>query len=403
MELVSSCHAGVLMMQTGTAISKMMVQQIANLEKETNKIKASINEFEIEISPQFKEEQDLTHDGAKPNSEDRSEWCLENNPDFQEEFDNIVNDPTVLEFDDDFALDAFDDTHVNMELATPRDGEMPDFARATKRLRDKDGLPTGKANNNPILDARMCKVEHKDGHKALLAANAIAGNMLAQVNDKGNRHILFKATADQQTDRSEAKQQDAFMTTRSGPQGRREMRKGWEILVQWKDGSTTLVMLKDMKNSCPVQLAKHASQRRVAGNSSFVWWIQHVLNKHNCIIGKLKGKCWACTHKFGVKIPKIIEEAKRFNAENGDALWWDTACKEMKNVRPAFEVWETEILELPPGCQQIAAHMIFDIKMGENFLRKARFVADGHKTKTPGAMCCSSVVSRDSVWIALMI
>jgi hypothetical protein len=47
--------------------------------------------------------------------------------------------------------------------------------------------------------------------------------------------------------------------------------------------------------------------------------------------------------------------------------------------------------------------MIFDVKMGENFRRKARFVADGHKTKTPAAMCYSSVVSRDSVRIALTI
>jgi hypothetical protein len=47
--------------------------------------------------------------------------------------------------------------------------------------------------------------------------------------------------------------------------------------------------------------------------------------------------------------------------------------------------------------------MIFDVKMGENFRRKARFMAEGHKTKTPAAMCYSSVVSRDSVRIALTI
>jgi hypothetical protein len=41
-----------------------------------------------------------------------------------------------------------------------------------------------------------------------------------------------------------------------------------------------------------------------------------------------------------VKIPKSVEEGKAFNEENGDALWWDVACKEMKNVQPAFEVWE---------------------------------------------------------------
>jgi len=47
--------------------------------------------------------------------------------------------------------------------------------------------------------------------------------------------------------------------------------------------------------------------------------------------------------------------------------------------------------------------MIFDVKMGENFRRKARLVADGHKTDSPATITYSSVVSRDSVRIALTI
>ena len=47
--------------------------------------------------------------------------------------------------------------------------------------------------------------------------------------------------------------------------------------------------------------------------------------------------------------------------------------------------------------------MIFDIKMGEKFKRKARMVADGHRTEAPTALTYSSVVSRDSVRIALTI
>ena len=47
--------------------------------------------------------------------------------------------------------------------------------------------------------------------------------------------------------------------------------------------------------------------------------------------------------------------------------------------------------------------MIFDIKMSENFRRKARLVADGHKTTSPSSITYSSVVSRDSVRIALTL
>ena len=46
--------------------------------------------------------------------------------------------------------------------------------------------------------------------------------------------------------------------------------------------------------------------------------------------------------------------------------------------------------------------MKFDIKM-EDFRQKARLVARGHMTKTQATVMCASVVSRETVKIALMI
>ena len=91
----------------------------------------------------------------------------------------------MLEDIADFTPDAFDNTYLNMELAIPRDGDGPDFAKMTKRLRDKDMLTIGRAHNNPILDTRMYEVEYKDRHKALLANNVIAENMFAQIDEEG--------------------------------------------------------------------------------------------------------------------------------------------------------------------------------------------------------------------------
>ena len=391
-----------ILTQKGTVISRTTVQRVTNLEKQTDETKAATSEFDCEIKRIFKEDDEPGYEGSKPNPEDWADFT-KYDADFQEEFTNIVNDSSIPEADNEFTPDIFDDTYLNMELAIPRDGEGPEYARVTKRLRDKDGLPIGTANSNPILDTRMYEVEYPDGYKASLAANAIAENMFAQVDEEGNRHVLFEEIVDHRTDGSEVKQQDAFIETRTGTKRRRETTKGWEILVQWKDQSTTWVTLKDMKHSYPVQLAEYAIQRRIAGEPAFAWWITHVLRKRNRIISKINSKYWVRTHKFGIKVPKNVAQALEFDKENGNTLWRDAIGKEMKNVRPAFEVWEKDISELPPGYQQITCHMIFDIKMGENFRRKARFVADGHKTKTPAAMTYSSVVSRDSVRIALTI
>jgi hypothetical protein len=195
----------------GTVISRTTVQRVTALEKETDEVKAAVVEFDSKISCRFKEEGDLTYDGAKPNPEDWSEY-LQYDPDFQEEFDKIVNDPGISEADKDFTPDVFNNTYLNMVLAIPRDSDGPNFTRVTKRLKDKDGLPIGRANNNPILDTRMYKVEYPDEHKASLAANAIAENMFAQVHDEGSRHVLLKEIIDHQTDGTEVKQQSGDCT-----------------------------------------------------------------------------------------------------------------------------------------------------------------------------------------------
>ena len=75
-----------------TVQSRTTVQKITNLEKETNEMKVAITEFDCGINKRFKEEDNLGYDGAKPNVEDWSEY-LQHAPDFQEEFENIVNDP----------------------------------------------------------------------------------------------------------------------------------------------------------------------------------------------------------------------------------------------------------------------------------------------------------------------
>ena len=62
-----------LLTQKETVISRTTVQHINSLERETDEIKESVNGFDTEISHRFKEEEDLTYDGSKPNPEDWSE------------------------------------------------------------------------------------------------------------------------------------------------------------------------------------------------------------------------------------------------------------------------------------------------------------------------------------------
>ena len=127
----------------------------------------------------------------------------------------------------------------------------------------------------------MYEVEYQDGMKASLAANYIAKNLFAQVDQEGNRHVLLEEIIDYRVNGHEVKLQDAFITTGTGMRRRRETTIGWELLAQWKDGSTNWISLKDLKESYPVQTAEYTVVAKIAMEPAFAWWVPHTLKKRN--------------------------------------------------------------------------------------------------------------------------
>ena len=48
-------------------------------------------------------------------------------------------------------------------------------------------------------------------------------------------------------------------------------------------------------------------------------------------------------------------------------------------MRIDFGLYEGYMEELLPGYQEVSCHIIFDVNMGDNFLRKSRMVSRGLK------------------------
>ena len=124
-------------------------------------------------------------------------------------------------------------------------------------------------------------------------------------------------------------------------------------------------------------------------------------NKEDLPPGYQQIKCHIIFDRL--RIPHTVKEAIDIDKENGDTLWWDAILQEMKILRLAFESYEGNKEDLPPGYQQIKCYMIFDIKIGKKLRRNARLVGGGHITTAPSSITFLSVVSRDSVRIALTI
>jgi hypothetical protein len=384
---------------SGIPMSRTTVQRVTELEKQTEANQQRIAAYNVAMADRFQEGR-LVTTGDKPGLDAWSE-LLETDPDFAEEFAQTFDNPEVKEADDEFDPDSYDG-YINMELAMDRGGDEPELARVTKRLKDNNGNPIGIANNNPILDTRLYEVEYLDGHRAALSANTIAENILAQVDHDGHRQLLFDQIIDHRKDGNELTEGEAKITNSSGVSRNIETTKGWECLISWQDGSTTWSKMKDIKDSYPVQLAEYAVENRIETEPAFKWWVGHVLKKRDRIVKKVKTNYWTKTHKYGFEVPKSYSDCVRIDKDNKNSAWQDAVKKEMVTVRPAFEVHEGEIRSLV-GYQEIKCQFVFDVKLGEGFRKKARLVALGNRTQTPTTLTYSSVVSRDSVRIALTV
>jgi hypothetical protein len=104
---------------------------------------------------------------------------------------------------------------------------------------------------------------------------------------------------------------------------------------------------------------------------------------------------------FGIEVPKTIKETFELDRKNGSTFWADAIANDMKEVCIAFKILPDGHV-VPIGHQKIPSHMVFDVKM-EDFRQKARLVAGGHKTKAPATITYASVVSRETVQLALTI
>jgi len=295
---------------------------------------------------------------------------------------------------DDYTLEVCD-KYLSAQVVLPRGG-LRTRGEVVRRKRDADGRPIGKRNLNPILDTREYEVLFPVGSTKSYLANTIAENLHSQVDEEGRTFTLLEEILDHEKG-DDATSRDA-VTKRN-----RCTTKGWRFLVAWKDGTTTYVPLREMKNSYPVETVDYAIANHLMSEPAFAWWAPYVRRKRAAMVSKLckgKAKYWSRTHKYGIELPKTVEQALEIDSRTGTTYWRDAIDKEMRNVLPAFKFDDED--KIPVGYKFIKCHMIFDITM-VGLIRKARFVAGGHMTDPPAESVYSSIVTRESVRIMFLI
>ena len=87
-------------------------------------------------------------------------------------------------------------------------------------------------------------------------------------------------------DEAAVKSQYAFVTTSSGTKCRRQKKQGVSLCIKCRDGDTTWVALKDIKEAYPIQLSEYALEAKISAEPAFTWWVPHTLKKRKRIIEK---------------------------------------------------------------------------------------------------------------------
>ena len=100
-----------------------------------------------------------------------------------------------------------------------------------------------------------------------------------------------------------------------------------------------------------LEVAQYAINNGLAEEPAFAWWVPYTIRKRDRIIKAMKSRYMRINQKYGIEIPKTVEQAKALDQKTGTTYWMDAIRKEMKNCAKAFEI-------LPEGSRDSSAAMV---------------------------------------------
>ena len=350
------------------------------------------NEAERKARDDFDDKMKDKHGVFDPTSIRADEFTMND----ETEFDNEEQE------DEEMEVEQNDDVHgpeplLHAEVLMAKDDEL-EIAKVIGRKKNADGTYKGRAHRIPTLDSRIFEVEFGDGEVRDVTYNFILQHLHSKLDDEGNVVQVFREIINHRKNKDALDKADQWKA-RSGKKYKVKTVRGWDLEVEWADGTTSWLPLAKVKDSNPVDVAEYAVQNKIDHEPAFDWWCREILKKKQRLVKAVKRRYSKAGYKFGVRVPVDVREAMSIDKDEDNKLWYTAIKKEMDNVKVAFKILE-EDEKIPPGYYKIPCRMIFDIKM--DYTRKARLVAGGHVTDPPATITYSSVVSRESVRIILL-
>jgi hypothetical protein len=192
------------------------------------------------------------------------------------EYGDMITDPhpDVIE------VDVYN-KYLNAEfLIHCADGDLV-CTRVAKRARADTGEWIGCRHTNPAFDKREYECVLDDSTIEIYTANVIAENLYLQCDSEGCQILVLDKIIDHAKDNTAVTIMDGYTTSFNGNRVPKHTTKGWKLLCQWRDGSSTLVSLGDLKYLNAIELAEYAVANKLQEEPAFKWWVSSVLRKQS--------------------------------------------------------------------------------------------------------------------------
>jgi hypothetical protein len=260
-----------LMSVSGRPIVTTTVQHVTVEDYRNPDLKERIDDF----NERFKHRLDDTNFILEGNDIDYYQQDVYDIP-LQRETDNGNESNGDLSIEDDVV--AFDNligaTFLLDPIKTPNN--IATRATVVKRKMDALGNPIGIHHPNPLLDTREYEVELEDGTYDSYFANTIAENLWSQCDAEGRQFNIIQGIIGHKTDgHAITVSNGTYMV--GGQERLKRTTAGWKINVEFSDGSTDWLPLRDVKESNPIDLAEYAIASHIDHEPAFKWWVPLVM------------------------------------------------------------------------------------------------------------------------------
>jgi hypothetical protein len=231
-----------ILTQSGKVIARSTVQHVTITDLQQPMIQMKVKEFEEAVNTRLAEDNFVIEQPGFFYIDDNDDGCDNGIIPSDEEYGDMIQEP-MAEVDD---IEIYD-KYLNAEFVINRADE-PVRVRVSKRARTDNGSLVGHAHRNPLFDTREYECVLEDGTIERYSANIIAENLYSQCDDEGHSFVLLSEIIDHKKDASAISIADGFTTSRNGNRVPKKTTRGWQLLCQWKDGSSSWVPLVELKH-----------------------------------------------------------------------------------------------------------------------------------------------------------